>query len=140
MKHHVILVREWDAQMAASGCCGRLGGMHDELGEAGTFMHNRREMEAMGAVYRRLRAEFGHEDLDLTVVDPRNTMWLISALLLEAWRRGISVADAWHGIRDGVAYNAIIANGRVLYSGRVPAPDEALGAVKAELGRASYAA
>ena len=81
MTHRIILVREWDAQLVASGCCGRLGGQDTELGDAETFAANRSEMEAMGEVYRALRAEFSKEDAELAVVDPRNAVWLVPAIL-----------------------------------------------------------
>lgn len=140
MRHRVILVREWDAQVAAFGCCGRLGGVHDELGDSHTFARNRREMERMGAVYRRLRAQFSADGLDLVVVDPRNMSWLIPALIRDARRRGLSVRDTWREIRRGVAYNAIVVDGRVLFSGHIPPAEEAVKAVQSEFKRVSYAA
>jgi len=49
MPHRILLVREWDAQTAASGCCGRLGGVNHELGEAHTYAHVRQPHGGHGA-------------------------------------------------------------------------------------------
>ncbi len=137
--HRIILVREWDAQLAASGCCGRLGGENSELGDTETFALNRAEMEAMGEVYRALRAELFDEDAEITVVDPRNMVWLVPALLKDARRRGWGPKETWYNLRRGVSYTAIIVDGKVLFSGRIPPPEDAVAAVKKELAEAEPA-
>ena len=131
--HRIILVREWDAQLAASGCCGRLGGENSELGDKDTFAANRCEMEAMGEVYRALRAELFDEDAEITVVDPRNMVWLIPALLKDARKRGLGLKETWSHLRRGVSYTAIIVDGKTLFSGRIPPVEDAVGAVKKEI-------
>jgi hypothetical protein len=132
-QHRIILVREWDSQVTGSGCCGRLGGQNDELGDRETFAANRTEMEAMGKVYRALRQELPDEDVEITVVDPRNAVWLIPAVLGDARRRGLSPREIWDQVRRAVSYNAVVFDGRVLFSGRVPKPEEAVASVKEEL-------
>ncbi len=139
MMHRIILVREWDAQLAASGCCGRLGGENTELGDAETFAANRCEMEAMGEVYRALRAELFDEDAEITVVDPRNMVWLVPAIMKDARRRGLGIKEVWDNLRRGVSYTAIIVDGKVLFSGRIPPPEDAVAAVKKELAEAEPA-
>jgi hypothetical protein len=139
MMHRIILVREWDAQVAASGCCGRLGGENTELGDTETFAANRCEMEAMGEVYRALRAELFDEDAEITVVDPRNMVWLVPTILKDARRRGFGPKEVWAQLRRGVSYNAIIVDGRVLFSGRIPPREDAVTAVKRELAEAEPA-
>ncbi len=133
MMHRIILVREWDAQLAASGCCGRLGGQNTELGDTETFAANRREMEAMGEVYRALRAELFDEDAEIAVVDPRNAVWLVPTLLKDARRRGLGLKETWGQLRRAVSYNSIIVDGKVLFSGRIPPVEDAVAAVKKEL-------
>ena len=139
MLHRIILVREWDAQLAASGCCGRLGGENSELGDKDTFAANRREMEAMGEVYRALRAELFDEDAEITVVDPRNMVWLIPALLRDARRSGLGIKDTWDHLRRGVSYTAIIVDGKTLFSGRIPPVEDAVAAVKKEIEESELA-
>lgn len=133
MVHRIILVREWDAQVAASGCCGRLGGENSELGDKATFAANRCEMEAMGEVYRALKADLVDEDAEITVVDPRNMVWLIPALLRDARKRGLSLRETWGHLQRGVSYTAIIVNGKTLFSGRIPPVQDAVAAVKKEI-------
>ncbi len=133
MMHRVILVREWDAQLAASGCCGRLGGQNTELGDTETFAANRSEMEAMGEVYRALRAELFDEDAEITVVDPRNMIWLVPTLLKDARRRGLGLRETWAQLQRGVSYTAIIVDGKTLFHGRIPPVEDAVAAVKKEL-------
>jgi hypothetical protein len=131
--HRIILVREWDAQLAASGCCGRLGGENSELGDKDTFAANRFEMEAMGEVYRALRAELFDEDAEITVVDPRNMVWLVPTLLKDARRRGLGIKDTWENLRRGVSYTAVVVDGKTLFSGRIPPVEDAVAAVKQEI-------
>lgn len=133
MEHRVILVREWDAQVSASGCCGRIGGKHSEIGDGEPYAHNRVEMERMGAVYLALKEALFDEDVEFTVVDPRNAMWLVPALLKDARRCGLSWRETWRAVTKGVSYNAIVFDGKVLFSGRIPAPEDAVAAVRAEL-------
>jgi hypothetical protein len=131
--HRIILVREWDAQVSASGCCGRLGGENSELGETDTFAQNRCEMEAMGEVYRALKAELFDVDMEITVVDPRNMIWLVPTLLKDARKRGLGIGETWSHLRRGVSYTAIIVDGKTLFSGRIPKVEDAVEAVKREL-------
>jgi hypothetical protein len=133
MMHRIILVREWDTQLAASGCCGRLGGQNTELGDTDTFAANRSEMEAMGEVYRALRAELFDEDAEITVVDPRNMVWLVPTLFKDARRRGLGLQETWSQLRRGVSYTSIIVDGKVLFNGRIPPVEDAVAAVKKEL-------
>lgn len=131
--HRILLVREWDSQVGSSGCCGRLGGLTNELGDPATYAHTRAGMEAMGAVYRALRAEL--PGVELSVVDPRNTVWLVPTIWRDARRRGMSRNEAWSQVRRGTSTTAVLVDGRVLFAGRVPTPDEAVTAVLGELAK-----
>ncbi|HZY65199.1 MAG: hypothetical protein M3N10_05385 [Actinomycetota bacterium] len=133
MMHRIILVREWDSQTSSSGCCGKLGGEQTELGDPDTFKHNREEMEKMGRVYRALREDLFDEEVEMTVVDPRNMVWLIPSVLKDARRRGLSISETFKQINKGVSYNAVILDGKVLFSGHIPEPDEAVSTVRSEL-------
>lgn len=136
MEHRIILVREWDSQTAASGCCGRLGGVHSELGDESTYARNRAEMVKMGEVYRALKTALFDDDVEISVADPRNMVWLVPAVLHDALRRGhLSLREAWAQTRRAVSYNSVVVDGRVLFAGHVPGPQEAVAAVRAELDR-----
>ncbi len=133
MMHRIILVREWDSQTSASGCCGRLGGENTELGDSDTYRHNRVEMEKMGKVYRALREDLFDEEVEMTVVDPRNMIWLVPSVLRDARKRGLSVTETLRNVSRGVSYNAVIFDGKVLFSGHIPEPEEAVRAVRSDL-------
>ncbi len=135
MEHRIILVREWDAQVTGSGCC-RLGGEGTMLGDTDTFSSNRTEMEKMGEVYRALRAELFEEEVEIAVVDPRNQVWLVPALFRDARKRGLSPREIWRQVRSGVSYNAVIVDGKVLFSGNVPSAEDAVAAARAALSPA----
>lgn len=130
--HHVVLVRQWDQQMSGSGCCGRLGGLNDELSDPIDFAPQRIDMEEMGVIYRRLRAELG-EDVELTVVDPRNIVWLVPRLLRDGHARGLRGAALWREVRRGTSSMAVVVDGLAVAWGDLPGPDEVLARVMAQL-------
>lgn len=136
MRHRILLVREWDVQMGSSGCCGRLGGDMSAFCEPGTFSRARAGMEAMGAVYRALLAEFGDERVELTVVDPRNTAAIVPLIYRDARRRGMGVGEALRQVRRGVGTGAVVVDGKVVHAGGVPEPEAAVRAVGTELAAA----
>lgn len=133
-RHRVLLVREWDQQTTGSGCCGRLDGGTSELAGAADFTRTRADMEAMGAVYRALVTELAREVVDVQIVDPRNLTFLLPSLVGDARRSGLGWADAWRQVARGCGQGAIIVDGRVVSSGRVPPPDAAIDLVLRELG------
>lgn len=134
--HRVLLVREWDSQHSGSGCCGRLGGADSDIGCAAPYARNRTEMEAMGRVYRALRDVLPEDEVDIQVVDPRNTVWLLPAIARDARRRGLTARQTWASLRRGMSWNSVVVDGAVLFSGTVPEPEAAVAAVQAELARA----
>lgn len=136
LEHRILLVREIDAQVSASGCCGRIGGKDSEIGGGQDYAHNRLEMESMGEVYRALKRSLFDEDVEISVVDPRNAVWLIPAIVSDARRRGrrLSATETLGSVRRGISYNSVILDGKVLFSGRIPSPEAAIEAVFAELG------
>ncbi|MGI8650484.1 MAG: hypothetical protein ACR2KW_08920 [Rubrobacter sp.] len=133
MAHRILLVRELDAQVSASGCCGRIGGKHSELGGGQDYSHNRHEMEAMGRVYRALKEALFDEDVEISVVDPRNAIWLLPAILSDARRHRLSALETLRSVKRGISYNSIVLDGKVLFSGRIPPAEKAVAAVLKEL-------
>ena len=133
--HRLILVREWDSQSTGSGCCGKIGGGH-EFCDRGDFHRSRAEMERVGAVYEALYEVFG-DQLELTVVDPRNTMWLLPTVYRDARRRGSSRGLALRTMARSTANGAVVLDGKLLFDGKIPpTPLEAVAAVRAELAPA----
>ncbi|WP_007024916.1 hypothetical protein [Saccharomonospora iraqiensis] len=133
-RHRVVLVRQWDRQMGGSGCCGRLDG--DLVGalrgdDTGPYVHSRADMERMGAVYRALRARFDEDEVELTVVDPRNTAWILPAVWRDARRRGLSRRAALTQVNAATRARAVVCDGLAL---RCAAdPGQVVAAVEADL-------
>lgn len=138
-RHRVVLVREWDEQMSGSGCCGRLGSETvDVLSESAPdpYARSRGDMERMGAVYRALRDRFGADEVELTVVDPRNTVWLLPTIWRDARRRGLSVPVTLRQLNAATAACALVCDGLVLATDATP--EQAVSAVHSDLaGRIS---
>lgn len=124
--HRVLLVREWDQQTTGGSCCGRLEGGDTAFTGAADFTRCRHGMEAMGAVYRALAAELPRDRVDIEVVDPRNLTFLVPGILRDARRRGLGWRDAAGQVRRGAGQGAIVVDGEVVSSGRIPEPGVAV--------------
>jgi hypothetical protein len=131
-RHRIVLVREWDAGATGSGCCGRVGGSHHDLGSAEDFSRSRRVMHEVGEVYRRLRSDLGGS-VPIEIVDPRNTAWIVPVVYRDARRRGMRRLDALREVNRATAQPAVIVDGRAIYSGSLGPPDEVVDAVHREL-------
>lgn len=115
-----MLVREQDAQHSGSGCCGRLGEAHTDLGPAADYGHSRAVMEELGVVYRRLQEVA--PGLAIDVVDPRNTIWLYPAVWRASRRAGHGVAATFRNLTRAGAPAAVVLDGETLFSGQLPEP------------------
>lgn len=138
--HQVLLVRDWDEQTTGSGCCGRLGGVTTEFGEACDFSETRVLMEHMGAIYRALRTELPPEVCDVQIVDARNLTFLYPGLYRAARRRGATRGGALRAIAAGVRQGAIIVDGLTVCAGDPPPVDDAVQLVLRQLASSSPAA
>jgi len=117
----VILVREWEAQLSGSGCCGRLEG--DFLARDGEpiFRERRACMEAMAPLSRALRERFG-DAIELQVLDPRNPA-LFFLLLRDFWAFRVGLVEALKTI-GRLPIQAVVLNGKLLSRGEWPDPLE----------------
>jgi hypothetical protein len=88
-------------------------------------------MARVGQVYRALRDRFSDAEVDITVVDPRNTVWLLPAVWRDARRRGLSVGPALRQVRDATGACTLVCDGMVLAQDATP--DQAVGMVEADL-------
>jgi hypothetical protein len=133
MKHRVFLVREWDSQHTGSGCCGKIGGLGTEFCNPDDFARSREEMVRVGGVYEALYATFGDE-IELTVIDPRNTAFMIPTIYRDGRRRGFGRWEALRHVARSSANGAVVVDGKVIFDGKIPpSPSEAVAAVRAEL-------
>jgi hypothetical protein len=114
-RHRVLLIRAWDHQTTGASCCGRLDG-GGEFGDAADFAPTRADMTTMGVVYRSLKASLA-ADVDVQVVDPRNTTWLVPTLVRDAWRADHHAGYVWKTVRRGTDPGAVVVDGRVVANG-----------------------
>lgn len=133
-RHRVLLVREWDSQTSGSGCCGRLGGdvvrsLDDDA--ANPYQATRDDMERVGEVYRALRDRYPEDEVELTVVDPRNTVWLLPAIWRDARRRGLPVGATLRQLNAATSACAVVVDGKVITT--VDDPQRAVDVVCADL-------
>lgn len=132
--HRVLLVREWDQQVGGSGCCGRLDSASvDAVCETADspYAHAREDMERVGAIYIALGDRLDPEEVELTVVDPRNTFWLLPAIWRDGRRRGLSALSRLRQMARGTAPCAVVCDGMVV--ARDVGPEQAVAAVEADL-------
>jgi len=120
----IVLIREWEAQTSASGCCGRLEGQFFEGMGSGerVFPKRRADMEAMGPLYMALRRGWG-DRIRLHVVDPRDLLTLIALLFGDARRCGIPLGTALRTLFR-LPLLGVLLDGRLVASGRWPSLEE----------------
>ena len=70
-KPSIILIRETDAQLTGSGCCGKLEGDNAKFSNSFVFSETRQIKETMGDVFQTLTKRFS-DSIEMSVVDPRN--------------------------------------------------------------------
>ena len=125
---HVLLVREADMQMSGSGCCGRIeGDARFWTDEGCVFPERRRLMEEMGKIYVELTEHFG-DRVRVDVVDPRN-LFSYTTLLWRARKKNGRFRAFWANWVKGYNTTAVIVDGEVVASGKVPAPLSVIKAV-----------
>lgn len=134
-----MLVRQWDQQLGGSGCCGRLDAdavrsVNPE--QENPFAYCRADMERTGSVYTALRERFTDDEVELVVVDPRNTVWLLPAVWRDARRRGLSVRDTLRQVNAATSPCALVCDGLVL--GTDAAPEAAVAAVETDLASRTH--
>ncbi len=131
-KPSIILIRETEEQVAASGCCGKFEGDFARGAGEWVFPERRQIKESMGAVTRWLKEEFG-DAIELTIVDPRNPLYLFPKIIRDVWRFRPSLGATVRSVCLAFSFPAVLVNGAVKFSRRVPAREEILQAVLAAI-------
>jgi hypothetical protein len=131
-KPSVILVRETEEQVAGSGCCGKFEGDFARCGDEWVFPERRQIKESMGEIVRCLREEFG-DAIELSVVDPRNQLYLYPKIVRDVWRFRPQLGSALRSLCMAFAFPAVLINGAVKFSRRIPAREEIMQAVLAAI-------
>ncbi len=124
----VVTVRAARTVFGGGGCCsGDVrpfddGGSHDHVPVA----------DEVAELYRALPVRLP-PDVAVEVVSPSNWLWLLPVLVGDGRRRGLRGPELRRSVRAGLAVSSLVADGRVLSSGRLPTPEAAVAAVEAEL-------
>lgn len=128
--HHLILLRE-SGQPQFSGCCAMVG---PSLGGADACSEPARETgQKMGALYRSLRTTFG-EELEITILDPRNVLPFLILVLRDAWRYRVPPLELLRTLSAPSLATGIL-DGRLLFRDRIPTPDQLDEMIEERLGK-----
>lgn len=126
--HRVLLVGPWRGGSTAGSCCGGdPAGLHDhEPPEHGSAVGS--EAVAAADVVRALRRTLG-DTVDVELVDPRNTVFVLPTVYRDARRSGLS-----HGRSFGEAVRAttpwaLVVDGRVVSRSAELTPEAAVALV-----------
>ncbi|UOY03097.1 hypothetical protein [Blastococcus sp. PRF04-17] len=129
MRHRVVLVRGPRATGGGGGgCCG---GDVRPFDEGGGHCHTVVDDE-VAPVYRALRSALP-ADVDVEIVSPTNWPFLLPELVGGGRRRGLRGLALARSVRAGIAVSSLVLDGAVLASGGLPAPDDAVALVEAQL-------
>lgn len=130
--HRAVLVRPWAGRSRPAGCCGGVEGVvstrpHHELASA----VGDTAADPTGAAYEALRVRF--PDLELTVADSRNWLWLLPSVYGEARRRAAGRPRAALAAARATTPGCLVVDGEVCLV-EVLDPGEAVDAVARRLG------
>jgi len=111
-KPSIILVRETDAQLTGSGCCGKLEGDNAKFSNAFVFSETRQIKEALGDVMQSLTKRFS-DSIEISVVDPRNFLYLYPKILKDVLVFRPSLKSTLKALFMMIAVPSIIINGEI---------------------------
>jgi len=111
-KPSIILIRETDAQLTGSGCCGKLEGDNAKFSNAFVFAETRQIKETMGEILQSLTKRFS-DSIEITVVDPRNFLYLYPKILKDVMVFRPSLKSSLKALFMMIAVPSIIINGEI---------------------------
>jgi len=131
MKPRVILVRESPEILTCSNCAGTLEGI-EAYGSRRVpeYAATRAVMHRVGRLYAALRREFG-DQVEIDVVDPRNGLYLIPALIRDYRRYRPPLRVFLKTLFFGIGPTTVIVNGAALLIGELPEPGSLMQSVRA---------
>ena len=111
-KPSIILIRETDAQLTGSGCCGKLEGDNAKFNDSFVFAETRQIKETMGDVFQTLTKKFS-DSVEIAVVDPRNFLYLYPKILKDVLVFRPSLKSTLKAIFMMIAVPSIVINGEI---------------------------
>ena len=122
------MIREAAEQITGSGCCGKLEGDNSRFRGDWVFAESRQVEEKTGEVARWLWEEFG-DAIELTIVDPRNQLYLFPKIVRDVLCFRPQFGAALRSVCMAFSCPAILINGTVKFSRRIPERQEVVQAV-----------
>ncbi len=111
-KPSIILVRETDAQLTGSGCCGKLEGDNAKFSNSFVFAETRQIKETIGGILQTLNKRFS-DSIEICVVDPRNFLYLYPKILKDVLIFRPSLKSTLKAIFMMIAVPSIVINGEI---------------------------
>ncbi len=108
----IIIIRETDAQLTGSGCCGKLEGDNARFNNSFVFAEARRIKETMGDVLQTLAKRFS-ESIQISVVDPRNFLYLYPKILKDVLVFRPPLKSTLKAVFMMIAVPSIVINGEI---------------------------
>ncbi len=127
--HRILLIGPWRTDSAAGGCCAATPesvGCHVEATDPG-------KSDAV-AVVRTLRAAVG-ADVDVQLVDPRNTIYVVPTVYRDARESGVKRTRALSGALRATTPWTLVVDGTITSRAVELSPEEACSSVPADVPR-----
>ncbi|RMF86704.1 MAG: hypothetical protein D6741_21545 [Planctomycetota bacterium] len=136
----IVLIRDGAEQLTGSGCCGVLTDDDPTVRRQNVFRETRRDQEHFGILHRTVTRLFTKEiadgELDVTIVDPRNQLYLVSRLTTDVFRYRPGIKAALATVLQLFSVPAVVVNGRIISSRRRPTtPDQLCHVIREHLRR-----
>ena len=121
--HSLIFIRENEGQLTGSDCCGKLEG--DWLVQNGEpiFEKQRDVLASIAPLFLEVKKKYEGE-IDIEQVDPRNQLFLMPKIFSDIWRTKNFSWASFKSLFMLYRLPAVIFNGELLFSGRVPSKQE----------------
>jgi hypothetical protein len=136
-RHRIVLVRDWHDHHGAGGCCGNAdaikGLLTDRSQDPADEVCVPGPAERTGAVYRALRTAL--PDVELTVADSRNWLWLVPSTYRALRRAGRDRAHSMTAAARATTPGAVLVDGTALTLPDDPSPDLVVRAAGTAMGR-----
>lgn len=121
--HSLIFVRENEGQLTGSDCCGKLEGDWMVQDGKAIFEQQRDILSSIAPLFLDLKNKYKSE-IDITQVDPRNQLFLTPKIFSDIWRTKKFSLASMRSLFMLYRLPAIIFDGELLFSGRVPSKKE----------------
>jgi hypothetical protein len=113
-------------QAGANDCCGKMTSDPTQLASAEEFSPWIDAAKQMGELYNAVRERFDPDQVDITMIDPRAQIVMWFKLAQHIWWFRPSAGEAFRLLLQRFCIPAVIVNGRIVSSDRLPTPEQLL--------------